>query len=81
MYTCRFTENVTLPGNHSCNGSAPQTVVEGDDVTYTCSFMYRGKRVEPISWQGAGVTGVNVMSHVTQSRQAVSTDCYDGKQR
>ena len=79
--TSRLTRLVTLPGNHSCNGSAPHTVVEGDVVTYTCNFGYRGKRVEPMLWQGAGITGVNEVSHVTQSCQAVSIDCYVGKQR
>ena len=68
------------PGNHSCNGSAPHSVDEGDSVTYTCSFVYRGVRVQPIEWDGPGATADSEVSNVTRSPEEVSRNCYTGRQ-
>ena len=64
-----------------CNGSAPHTVDHGALITYTCHFKYRGKRVEPIVWEGRGVNVDNVHHNVNQSAQELYRDCHEGKRR
>lgn len=74
-----ITTHVMFSGNHTCNGGAPRTAILGSNITYTCNFIYRGKRVEPLVWEGPGVTEAIKVSNVTQSPQQISTDCYTGK--
>ena len=64
-----------------CNGSATHTVANGTLLTYSCHYVYRGTKAEPIVWEGPGVTGHNVHHKVNQSSQEINADCYEGKPR
>ena len=51
----------------------------GTNITYTCSFVYRGRRVQPIVWEGPGVAGAKTFFYTNRSLLQISADCYTGK--
>ena len=64
-----------------CNGSVPHVSDIGALLTYSCTFKYRGNRVEPIVWAGPGVTKDNVHHNIDQSTEEIHPECFQGKQR
>ena len=46
--------------------SGPHSVPDGGDLVYGCRLTYQGTSIEPMQWEGLGVTGgTKTSAHTT----------------